>query len=116
MKDFRPFGLHATVLVLASTHFLVDGYGNILTPLLIFATFQFPARILAEATLSFVGLGIQAPVPSWGNMLSGNRGYLLTQPWLVLLPGIALTVVAVGVNQLGDGLRDWLDPRLRERP
>jgi peptide/nickel transport system permease protein len=87
---------------------------NILAPLLIFATFQLPARILAEATLSFVGLGIQPPMPSWGNMLSGNRGYLLTQPWLVLLPGLALTIVALGINQLGDGLRDWLDPRLRQ--
>jgi peptide/nickel transport system permease protein len=88
---------------------------NIAAPLIVFATFQVPSRILAEATLSFVGLGIQPPIPSWGNMLSGNRGYLLTQPWLVALPGLALTVVALGVNQLGDGLRDLLDPRLRNR-
>lgn len=89
---------------------------NITAPLLVFATFQVPSRILAEATLSFVGLGIQPPVPSWGNMLAGNRGYLITQPWLVILPGLALSVVALGVNQLGDGLRDLLDPRLRHRP
>jgi peptide/nickel transport system permease protein len=86
---------------------------NIAPSLIVFATFQVPSRILAEATLSFVGLGIQPPMPSWGNMLSQNRGYLLTQPWLVALPGLALTVVALGVNQLGDGLRDLLDPRLR---
>jgi peptide/nickel transport system permease protein len=88
---------------------------NIAAPLIVFATFQVPSRILAEATLSFVGLGIQPPIPSFGNMLSQNRGYLLTQPWMVALPGLALTVVALGVNQLGDGLRDLLDPHLRGR-
>jgi ABC-type dipeptide/oligopeptide/nickel transport system permease subunit len=91
------------------------GLPNIAAPLIVFATFQVPSRILAEATLSFVGLGIQPPIPSWGNMLSGNRGYLLTQPWMVALPGLALTIVALGVNQLGDGLRDLLDPHLRGR-
>jgi peptide/nickel transport system permease protein len=88
---------------------------NIAATLLVFATFQIPSRILAEATLSFVGLGIQPPVPSWGNMLAQNRGYLITQPWLVILPGVALSIVALGANQLGDGLRDLLDPRLRNR-
>jgi peptide/nickel transport system permease protein len=88
---------------------------NIVAPLIVFTTFQIPSRILAEATLSFVGLGIQPPVPSWGNMLSQNRGYVVIQPWLVALPGLALTIVALGVNQLGDGLRDMLDPRLRGR-
>lgn len=88
---------------------------NITAPLLVFATFQVPSRILAEATLSFVGLGIQPPMPSWGNMLAQNRGYIITQPWLLILPGLALMIVALGVNQLGDGLRDLLDPRLRGR-
>lgn len=86
---------------------------NIVAPLVVFTTFQLPSRILAEATLSFVGLGIQPPVPSWGNMLSQSRGYLLAQPWLVALPGLALTIVALGVNQLGDGLRDLLDPKMK---
>jgi peptide/nickel transport system permease protein len=88
---------------------------NIVAPLIVFTTFQVPSRILAEATLSFVGLGIQPPMPSWGNMLSQSRGYLVAQPWLVALPGLALTVVALGVNQLGDGLRDVLDPRMKDR-
>ena len=88
-------------------------FPNIVAPLIVFTTFQVPSRILAEATLSFVGLGIQPPMPSWGNMLSGSRGYLLAQPWLVALPGLALTVVTLGVNQLGDGLRDLLDPRMK---
>jgi len=89
---------------------------NIVAPLIVFTTFQIPSRILAEATLSFVGLGIQPPVPSWGNMLSQSRGYLLAQPWLVALPGLALTLVTLGVNQLGDGLRDVLDPRMKHPP
>jgi peptide/nickel transport system permease protein len=89
-------------------------FPNIVAPLIVFTTFQVPSRILAEATLSFVGLGIQPPMPSWGNMLSQSRGYLLAQPWLVALPGLALTVVALGVNQLGDGLRDLLDPRMKD--
>jgi ABC-type dipeptide/oligopeptide/nickel transport system permease subunit len=88
---------------------------NIVAPLIVFTTFQVPSRILAEATLSFVGLGIQPPMPSWGNMLSQSRGYLIAQPWLVALPGLALTVVALGVNQLGDGLRDVLDPRMKDQ-
>lgn len=88
-------------------------FPNIVAPLVVFTTFQLPSRILAEATLSFVGLGIQPPVPSWGNMLSQSRGYLLAQPWLVALPGLALTIVALGVNQLGDGLRDLLDPKMK---
>jgi peptide/nickel transport system permease protein len=89
-------------------------FPNIVAPLIVFTTFQIPSRILAEATLSFVGLGIQPPMPSWGNMLSQSRGYLLSQPWLVALPGLALTIVALGVNQLGDGLRDLLDPRMKD--
>ncbi|MFI5268243.1 MAG: ABC transporter permease [Chloroflexota bacterium] len=88
---------------------------NIMAPLLVFTTFQVPSRILAEATLSFVGLGVQPPEPSWGNMLSQNRGYLISQPWLVILPGLAIMLVAIAVNQLGDALRETLDPRMRGR-
>jgi peptide/nickel transport system permease protein len=88
---------------------------NIVAPLIVFTTFQVPSRILAEATLSFVGLGIQPPMPSWGTMLAQSRGYLVAQPWLVALPGLALTIVALGVNQLGDGLRDVLDPRMKDQ-
>jgi peptide/nickel transport system permease protein len=88
---------------------------NIAAPLLVFATFQLPSRMLAEASLSFVGLGIQPPMPSWGNMLAQSRNYMVTYPWLVILPGLALTIVALGVNQLGDGLRDILDPHTRGR-
>jgi peptide/nickel transport system permease protein len=88
---------------------------NIMAPLLVFTTFQVPSRILAEATLSFIGLGIQPPQPSWGNMLAENRGFLVSQPWLVILPGVAVMLLTISVNQLGDGLRDALDPRLTRR-
>ncbi len=86
---------------------------NITAMLLVFATFQVPTRLLAEATLSFLGLGVQPPTPSWGNMLAQSRSYLIAEPWLVALPGLVLMLVSLGVNQLGDGLRDYLDPRLR---
>lgn len=88
---------------------------NALPPLLVYTTFQVPARILAEATLSFLGLGIQPPAPSWGNMLAENREYITTHPWLVILPGICLSIVALGTNMFGDGLRDLLDPRTRRK-
>lgn len=86
---------------------------NILSPLIVYATFQVPARILGEATLSFLGLGVQLPIPSWGNMLSSNRGFLMTEPLLLIFPGVALMIVTLGFNQVGDGLRDVMDPRLR---
>ena len=88
---------------------------NIAAPLLVLATFQIPSRILGEATLSFLGLGVQPPTPSWGAMLSQNRGFLQTEPWLVILPGLAIMIVTMGINQLGDGLRDMWDPKLRGR-
>ncbi|MFC1958125.1 ABC transporter permease subunit [Chloroflexota bacterium] len=69
---------------------------------------------MAEATISFLGFGIPPPEPSWGGMLSeSGRRYMLTAPWMALWPGVALAVVVYGINMLGDGLRDILDPRLR---
>jgi len=112
----REYVSAARVLGASHRHILIKHVlPNIMPPLLVFTTFQVPSRILAEATLSFVGLGIQAPEPSWGNMLSQNRGYLVSQPWLVILPGLAIMVVALAVNQLGDALRGALDPRMRGR-
>jgi len=69
--------------------------------------------ILAEAALSFLGLGTQPPTPSWGIMLSMGRGYLEQAPWLGAFPGLAIFLTVLGFNLLGDGLRDALDPRLR---
>ena len=74
-------------------------------------TLAIPGIILAETGLSFLGLGVQPPTPSWGPMINGGRGHLLDAPHLTIFPGIALAIVVLGFNLLGDGLRDALDPR-----
>lgn len=87
---------------------------NVMAPTIILFTVGMGAAILNEASLSFLGFGIPPPVPSWGGMLSqGGRTYMLLAPWLALWPGLALALVVWGINMLGDGLRDVLDPRLR---
>lgn len=85
---------------------------NSLAPLIVQVSLGIARIILIEATLSFLGVGAQPPIPSWGAMLSNGRMYLLTAPWLTLFPGVAIMLVVLGFNLLGDGLRDVLDPRL----
>jgi peptide/nickel transport system permease protein len=87
---------------------------NTLAPLIVLATAQFGSAILTEAALSFLGLGIPEPFPSWGRMLSESAAeYVRTAPWLVLFPGLAISLVVFGTNLLGDAVRDYLDPRQR---
>jgi peptide/nickel transport system permease protein len=86
---------------------------NIASILLVQATIQFATAILAEAGLSYLGLGAQPPVPSWGRMLYDAQTYLYDAPGLAIYPGLAIAVTVLGLNMLGDGLRDLLDPRLR---
>lgn len=87
---------------------------NTLAPLIVLATAQFGSAILVEASLSFLGLGVPEPYPSWGRMLSESAAeYVRTAPWLVMFPGIAISLSVFGANLLGDALRDILDPRLR---
>ncbi len=87
---------------------------NTLAPLIVLATAQLGATILIEATLSFLGLGVPEPHPSWGRMLSESAAeYVRTAPWLVIFPGLAISLVVFGTNLLGDALRDILDPRQR---
>jgi peptide/nickel transport system permease protein len=86
---------------------------NIAAPVLVLATLGVGINILIAAGLSYVGLGAQPPSPEWGAMLSGARQYLRDAWWTAVFPGLAITVVILGVNLLGDGLRDALDPRLR---
>ncbi len=86
---------------------------NLIGPLITLATFEMSAMIFYEAGLGFLGLSVPPSVPSWGNMLAAGRGYLTTAPWLSPFPGLALVWTAVGLNLLGDWLRDVLDPRLR---
>lgn len=83
---------------------------NVLPMLLVQASLGMAAAILAEAGLSFLGLGIQAPTPSWGAMINAGRGHLLDAPHLALFPGIAILMTVMGLNFLGDGLVDYLDP------
>lgn len=86
---------------------------NTLAPAIILVTLGIGGAILAEASLSFLGLGAQPPTPSWGSMLSTGRDYLLQAPWLSLYPGLAIFLTVMGFNLLGDGLRDLLDPRMQ---
>jgi peptide/nickel transport system permease protein len=89
---------------------------NILSILIVQATIQFALAILAEAALSYLGLGTQPPQPSWGRMLNDAQSLLFQSPWLAVYPGLAIATAVLGLNLLGDGLRDLFDPRLsRER-
>jgi peptide/nickel transport system permease protein len=86
---------------------------NIANLLIVQATIQFSLGILAEAALSYVGLGAQPPVPSWGRILAEAQTMIYTHPMLAVLPGLAIVLMVLGLNLMGDGLRDVLDPRLR---
>lgn len=86
---------------------------NLLGTLIVYGTLRISTAILAEAGLSYLGLGAQPPMPTWGGMLSEGRDYLLFFEWLALFPGLAILVTVTGFNLLGDGLRDALDPKTR---
>ena len=86
---------------------------NAINPIIVQASLSVAFAILAEASLSFLGLGIQPPQASWGSMINAGRGYLQQAPWIVFGPGTALFVTVVGLNFVGDALRDALDPRVR---
>lgn len=88
---------------------------NIAAVLVVQATIQFALAILAEAALSYLGLGTQPPMPSWGRMLSEAQTLMFQAPLLAIFPGVAIALSVLGLNLLGDGLRDLLDPRLRRR-
>ena len=86
---------------------------NVITPVIIIATFGVAAAIIGEATLSFLGVGIRPPTPTWGNMLADGRAYVASAWWLATFPGIAILITVLSINMIGDWLRDILDPRLR---
>lgn len=100
-------GLGASRLSLMVGHILP----NVLAPIMVVATLELGVVIVTEASLSFLGLGADASQPSWGNMLADGRAYLTQAWWLATLPGIAIFVVVLAVNIIGDGIRDALDPR-----
>jgi ABC-type dipeptide/oligopeptide/nickel transport system permease subunit len=111
----REFVLAARVLgapdrVILGRHVLL----NLISPLIVFASLRMATAILVGATLSFLGLGVQPPVPEWGAMVSTARQYIATAPHTFVYPTLAIFVTVVGFNLLGDGLRDALDPTLRD--
>jgi len=87
-----------------------------IAPLTVQGTYVCASAILVEAGLSYLGAGIPPSIPTWGNMIAGSQLYLALAPWTIFCPGVALAVLVLAVNLLGDGLRDWLDPRMARRP
>lgn len=85
---------------------------NCMAPLLVQASLNVAFAMLAEASLSFLGLGAQPPTPSWGLMINTGRGFMQTAPWMIIFPGVAIAITVIGFNMLGDGLRDVLDPKV----
>lgn len=101
----------ATPFRTITRHLLPNAFG----PVLIWLTLQIPALILLESTLSFIGLGVKPPTPSWGGMLAEGWRGMRTSPWLALAPGLAITITMLMFNFFGDGLRDATDPTMRGR-
>ncbi len=88
---------------------------HLIPTILVWATLGIATTVLLEATLSFLGVGVQPPTPSWGNIIFESQSYFLTAPWLVFFPGVAILTLALAFNLVGDGLRDALDPTQRGR-
>jgi peptide/nickel transport system permease protein len=86
---------------------------NALAPIIVGATLGVGGAIIAESSLSFLGLGVQVPTPSWGNMLQDSQSTMSSRPWLTIFPGVAILITVLGINFVGDGLRDALDPTIR---
>jgi len=85
---------------------------NVVSPVLVLASFEVARMIILESALGFLGLGVQPPIPTWGNMLADGRDYIRDAWWIAAFPGLAIMITAAGVNFLGDGLRDLFDPTL----
>lgn len=110
-----PFVEAATALGVPTWRILfVHILRNLVSPLLVQCTFIFAYAILAEAGMSFLGVGVSASVPTWGGMISAGRGYVGTADWIILFPGMAIVLAVLSLQLVGDGLRDVLDPRLRK--
>jgi peptide/nickel transport system permease protein len=88
---------------------------HLMPTVIVWGTLGIATTVLLEATLSYLGIGVQPPTPSWGNIIFENQSYFTTAPWLVFIPGVAIVLMAVAFNVLGDALRTALDPTLRDR-
>ncbi|MHB1007299.1 MAG: ABC transporter permease [Chloroflexota bacterium] len=112
----RDFVLAGQVLGADSSRIMLQHiWPNVTAPIIVQASLNVSFAIIVEATLSFLGVGIRPPMPSWGSMLYNGYQYLELAPWLSIVPGAAIFVTVLGLNFLGDGLRVALDPRLRQR-
>ena len=110
LKAFE-FVTAARAIGLSSPHIILRHvFPNLFNTVIVTSSLEVARMILMESILSFLGLGVQPPTPSWGAMLGEGRTYMLTHPWLATFPGIAIFVTTLGINLLGDGLRDVLDP------
>ena len=107
VESLRAVGASNTRIIMR--HIIPNG----ISPILVNASLALAGVVIAESALSFLGVGVQEPTPSWGNMLSTAQSYMFQHPWLPLVPGIPLCLVAISFNFIGDGLRDALDPRLK---
>lgn len=119
---------HATVLQVKTNEYVIAAVAlggstwrvmlrhilpNTIGPILVQTTFIFAYAVIAEAGLSFIGVGAPADVPSWGNILSDGRKFMLVAPWITIIPGLAIFFMVLGLNLIGDGLRDVFDPKLK---
>ena len=110
----QEFVRASVVLGAGNSHIIFKQiFPNVLTQIFIVGSQRFGEAILTEASLSFLNLGIMAPAPAWGNMISAGRTFMAVYPWMVIAPGIALMLAVLSFNFLGDGLRDILDPKRR---
>lgn len=109
VQAIRALGAHDARII--ARHVLP----NVLPPVMVIWTLEVARVILMESALSFLGLGVPPPTPTWGRMLAEGRDYLTVAGWISIFPGIAIMVTVLGINFLGDGLRDLLDPRLRQQ-
>lgn len=108
----REFVQAGRMLGLSGAHIMIrEILPNAMGPIIVAATLTVARAILMEAYISFLGYGIQPPLPSWGNMLGGAQQYLASAPWLAIIPGLAITIAVTSFNFVGDGLRDALDVR-----
>ncbi len=108
----REFVQAGRMLGLSGTHIMFrEILPNAIGPIIVAATLTVARAILMEAYISFLGYGIQPPLPSWGNMLNGAQQYLDSAPWLAIIPGAAITIAVTSFNFIGDGLRDAFDVR-----
>ena len=111
----QEFVMAATTLAFKTKRILVHHIlPNLLPTILVIGTVEIARAIIRESLLSFLGLGIQPPTPSWGTMLAEGRDYMLMQWWLAAYPGLAIFMAALGINLMGDAMRDLMDPHLRK--